>query len=165
MFEKHERSLKPENPSQQSPEGFNDYLLAISKLNTPYRTDCAIRLLDLGYKGREDFVKSVESLKNKVKSGSSLESFSFTIDEKSLGYCFIGMDTNNDREKLYKQLYSFAVMKKYSSKSRVWVAFGWSKGSNQLVDLALFFNFEWVKDDVVERISKQFLKPGRLVRL
>lgn len=165
IFEKHETSLNPTKPRQQSPEGFDDYLLAISKLAIPYSTDCAMRLLDLGYKGRENFVKSVESLKSKVKSGKKLESFSFVLDEKPLGYCFIGMDTGNDPEKLYKQLYSFAVMKKYSTKCKEWVGFGWDKNSNNLVDLAIFLSFDWVKDDVVEKISNQFLKPGKRIDL
>jgi len=164
IFEKHETSLKPLKPHQISPDGFDEYLSAISKLNTSYRTDCIIRLLDLSYKGRENFVKSVESLKSRIKSEKKLESFSFTLDEVPLGFCFIGMDTGGDYEKLYKQLYSFAVMKKYSTKCKEWVALGWEKNSHNMVDLALFFSFDWVKDDVVEKISKQFLKPGKLVK-
>lgn len=164
IFEKHETSLNPSLPHQKSPDGFDDYLPAIAQLGTPYRTDCAMRLLDLGYKGRENFIKSVESLKNKVKSGKKLESFSFVLDEKPLGYCFIGMDTGNDPEKLYKQLYSFAVMKKYSTKCKEWVAFGWDSNSNKLVDLVLFFSFDWVEDKVIEKISSQFLKPGKMVK-
>ncbi len=165
IFEKHETTLNPTKPRQQSPDGFDDYLSAITKLRTPYSTDCAMRLLDLGYKGRENFVKSVESLKTKVTSGKKLESFSFVLDEKPLGYCFIGMDTRDDPEKLYKQLYSFAVMKKYSTKCKEWVGFGWDKNSSKLVDLATFLSFDWVKDEVVEKISKQFLKPGKQIKL
>lgn len=163
LFEKHETSLIPSKPSQKSPPGFDEFLSAVSKLNTPYRTDCAIRLLDLGYKGRENFIKSVESLKERVLSGKNLESFSFVLNERPLGYCFIGMDADNNREKLYKQLYSFAVMKKYTTKCKEWVAFGWDKHGGQLVDIALFFSFDWVKDKEIEKISKQFLKPGKLV--
>jgi hypothetical protein len=165
IFEKHETSLNPSLPHQKSPDGFDDYLPAIAQLGTPYRTDCSMRLLDLGYKGRENFVKSVESLKNKVRSGKELESFSFVLDEKPSGYCFIGMDTGNNQEKLYRQLYSFAVMKKYSTKCKEWVAFGWDKNSDRLVDLAIFLSFDWVEDEVVEKISKQFLKPGKMVDL
>lgn len=162
IFEKHEASLDPIKPHQISPDGFDDYISAVIKLNTPYRTDCAMRLLDLSYKGRDSFVKYAESLKGKVKSGKSPESFSFVLNEKPLGFCFIGMDASI--EKLYKQLYSFAVMKKYTTKCKEWVAFGWKKSSKQIIDLALFFSFDWIEDKVIEKISKQFLKPGKVVK-
>ena len=123
-----------------------------------------IRLLDLSYKGRENFVKSVVSLKDKVKSGKSLGSFSFVLDEKPLGYCFIGMDAGEDMEKLYKQTCSFALMKKYTTKCKEWVAFAWDKNSKRLVNLALFFSFDWVEDNEIEKISKQYLKPGKMVK-
>ncbi len=165
VFEKHETPLNPSRPHQKSPDSFDAYLSAISKLNTPYRTDCIIRLLDLSYKGRENFVKSVESLKNKVKAGKSLESFSFVLDEKPLGFSFIGMNTDENADKLYQQVYSFAVMKKYSTESKEWVAFGWDQNSVKLVDLALFLSFDWARDEVVEKISKQLLKPGKMIKL
>jgi len=164
IFEKHQTSLKAVKPHQKSPDGFDAYLSAISELNTPYKTDCVIRLLDLSYKGRENFVKSVVSLKDKVKSGKSLGSFSFVLDEKPLGYCFIGMDAGEDMEKLYKQTCSFALMKKYTTKCKEWVAFAWDKNSKRLVNLALFFSFDWVEDNEIEKISKQYLKPGKMVK-
>lgn len=165
IYEKHETSLSSPKPSQQSPEGFDDYLINISKLSTAYKTDCAIRLLDLSYKGRKNFIKSIESVKERIRSGKKLESFSFVLDEEPIGYCFIGMDANGDLDILYKQLYSFAVMKKYTTKCKEWVAFGWDKSSNQIVDLAIFLSFDWVKDDALEQISNQFLKPGKRVEL
>lgn len=164
VFEKHETSLTTSKPHQKSPDGFEDYLSVIAELNTQYRTDCAMRLLDLSYQGRKRFVESVESLKDKVKSGKPLESFSFVLDGKPLGFSFIGMDTGGNVEKLYKQVYSFAVMKKYTTKCKEWVAFGWNKNSGRLVDLALFLSFVWVEDKVVEKISNQFLKPGKMVK-
>lgn len=165
IFEKHETSLTPSLPHQKSPDGFDDYVSAITQLDTPYKTDCVMRLLDLGYKGRENLINWVESIKDKIRSGKNLDSFSFVVDEKSIGYCFIGMDASNDKEKLYKQLFSFAVMKKYSTKCKEWVGFGWDKNSKKLVDLAIFLSFEWVKDDIVEKISKQSLRPGKRVEL
>ena len=56
-------------------------------------------------------------------------------------------------------------MKKYSTKCKEWVGCGWDKNSNNLVDLAIFLSFDWVKDDAVEKISNQFLKPGKRVDL
>lgn len=164
LFEKHETSLEASKPHQKSPDGFDAYLFAISELNTPFRTDCVMRLLDLSYRGRKRFVESIELLKGKVKSGKPIESFSFVIDEKPLGFCFIGMDTDDDTEKLYKQTYSFAVMKKYTTKCKEWVAFGWNKNSKRMIDLALFFSFDWVEDKVIEKISKKSLKPGKMVK-
>lgn len=165
LFEKHETSLSPSKPYQKSPKGFDEFLSAVSELKLPYSTDCIIRLMDLNYKTRKNFVESVRSLRERVLSGKSLESFSFVVDEKPIGFCFIGMDTGNDIEKLYKQLFSFAVMKKYMTKCKEWVAFGWNKNSERLMDLSIFLSFDWVEDKEIEKISKQYLKPGKMVKI
>ena len=52
--------MNPQKPQQEMPAKFREYLQTIEKMESSYKTDCAIRLLELGSKGREDFVAAVD---------------------------------------------------------------------------------------------------------
>jgi len=165
IFEKHETNLNPIKPHQKSPKEFNEYIQDIASSKTPYCTDCAMKLLDLRYEGRQNFIKYVDTIKTKINKGNKIESFSFVLEKEPVGYCFIGMAEDTDLDKLYKQLFSFSVMKKYTTKCKDWVAFGWVKNSNKHINLAIYLSFDWKEDKKIEEISKQYLKTGEQIKI
>lgn len=145
------------------PTQFEEYLQNIESLESPYKTDCAIRLLELGYQGREMFINAAEQTREKAVKDSGLHSFSTVINNDSLGLSFIAMNVNGDLEKLFKQVFSFAVMKKYTTRCKEWVGFGWDKNSKKLIDVAVFLSFDWQDDPEIDKIAKENLKSGQMV--
>jgi len=163
FFEKYECGKNPQKPKQKMPAKFEEYLRNIEDLESSYKTDCAVRLLDLGYQGRELFVNAAEQSKEKTISDGDLHSFSTVINNNSLGLSFISMDANGDIEKLFRQVFSFAAMKKYATKCKEWVGFGWNKNSNKLIDAAIFLSFDWQEDPELAKIAKENLKQGEMI--
>ena len=135
----------------------------IETLKSPYKTDCAVRLLELGYQGRELFVNAAEQSKEKAVDDDGLHSFSTVINNNNLGFSFISMNANGDIEKLFRQVFSFAVMKKYTTKCKEWVGFGWDKNSTKFLDTAVFLSFDWQEDPELAKIAKENLKQGEMI--
>ena len=81
-------------------------------MESSYKTDCAIRLLDLGFKGREDFVTALERAKESTVNEGDLQSFSTVMNNNSLGISFVAMDAKSDLEKLFQHTIFFSQLKK-----------------------------------------------------
>jgi len=165
MIEKYELGRNLEAPRQEMPENFEEYLKAIENLNYPYKTDCVMRLLELDYQGRKDFIKLSEIAKDKTKSDRQIHSFSMNIENNSMGFSFISMDAGGDIERLFEETRSFAKMKKYLTKFKEWVGFGWDVKSQNPLDVAVFLSFEHFKDPKLERAVNENLKKGYRIDL
>ncbi len=165
MLEKYELGKNPAKPKQEMPEKFEEYLKTVENLNSSYKMDCAIRLLDLDYQRRKDFINMAEKTKEKTKNDRKLHSFSMEVDNNSLGFSFVAMDANGNVEKLFRTTHSFAVMKKYAKKYKEWVGFGWDSNSQKVLDVAIFLSFEPFKDPELDKMAKENLRKGKLVDL
>lgn len=163
VYEKYECEKNVSKPRQKMPAKFRDYILAIENLSSAYKTDCAMRILDLDYQARELFVGASEQTKEKTRNDDELHSFSTVMNNSDIGISFISMNANGKIDELYKQVFSFAVMKKYMTKSREWVCFGWDKNSKQELDIAVFLSFDWHEDPELARIAKENMKTGQMI--
>ena len=165
MFEKYECKKEISKPKQIMPNNFEEYVIALENLKSSYKTDCLISLLDLGYKGRELFINTVEKVKEKTTNDGKLHSATFILKDNTLGHTFIAMNAGGDIDKLYQQLYGFMVLKKYVTKCKECVGFGWDKNSKNMIDVAVFMSFEWKEDPEVDKMAKEYLKTGEMVSL
>lgn len=163
IFEKHKLGINPKKPEQEMPQKFKEYIKAIERLKSPYKTDCAVRLLEFDYKGRQLFVDAAEKIKQQTRDDNVLHSLSTTMKEVSLGFSFVSMNAGGNIEELYRQVFSFAVTKKYVTKCKEWVGLGWDSNSKQDVDIAVFLSFDWQEDHVIAQIAKNNLKPGEMI--
>jgi len=163
IFEKHELGKSPQKPEQKMPLKFKEYIKAIEELKSPYKTDCAVRLLEFDYKGRQLFVETAEKIKQQAINDNALHSLSTTMKEASLGFSFVTMNAEGNIENLYRQVFSFAVTKKYVTKCKEWVGLGWDSNSKQVVDVAVFLSFDWQEDPVIAQIAKDNLKQGEML--
>lgn len=162
-FEKYEcgRDAFPK-PEQLMPTKFKELIEAIEGLVSPYKTDCVVRLLELDHKGRQTFINAAEKIKQQTLDDNILHSVSTTLEGIGLGLSFITMNSGGDTEELYRQVFSFAVTKKYVTKCKEWVGLGWDSSQEHIVDVALFLSFEWHEDPVIAQIAHGNLKPGEL---
>jgi len=163
IFEKHELGKNPKKPEQEMPPQFREYIKTIEELKSPYKTDCAVRLLEFDHKGRQLFVDTAEKIKQQAINDNALHSLSTTMKETSLGFSFVTMNAEGNIENLYRQVFSFSVMKKYVTKCKEWVGLGWDSNSKQVVDIAVFLSFDWQEDSVIAQMAKNNLKPGEML--
>jgi hypothetical protein len=145
------------------PPKFEEYIKAIDGLDSPYKTDCAVRLLDLDYKTRELFVNAADKTKEKTRGDNGLYSFSTVMKTSSLGFSFISMNANSDLEELFRQVFTFAQLKKYVTKCKEWVGLGWDRNSKKIVDIAVFSSYDWQEDPVIAKLAKDNLKQGEML--
>jgi hypothetical protein len=163
IFEKHEVGKNPQKPKQKMPSKFEEYLEAIEGLNSPYKTDCAVRLLDLNYKTREFFINTIDETKKKTRTDNGLHTFSTITEKGSLGFSFISMNANGDLEELFRQVFTFAQLKKYVTKCKEWVGLGWDRNSKKIIDTAVFSSYDWQEDPVIDKLAKENLKQGEML--
>ncbi len=163
MFEKHELGKNPQKPEQKMPPKFKEYIRTIEELKSPYKTDCAVRLFDFNHEGRVLFVDTAEKIKQQTRSDNGLHSFSTTMKEASLGFSFISMNAEGNIENLYRQVFSFNVVKKYVTRCKEWVGLGCDKNSKKIVDVAVFLSYEWQEDPVIAKLANDNLKQGEML--
>ena len=165
MFEKYELGRAVSKPKPEMPPGFEDYIVEIESLQVPYRTDCAMRLLDLDHETRETFVSLAEQIKERTRKDRGLHSFSMGIRGNRFGISFIAMDAGGDMEKLSWQSAGFAMMKKHKVKCKEWVGFGWDRSSQRKVDIAIFLSNDPFDDPVLDKLVEEKLKAGEIVEV
>ncbi len=87
------------------------------------------------------------------------------MKDNSLGISFVAMDAHSDLEKLFKQTFTFSALKKYATRCKEWVGFGWDKNSKKVLDVAVFLSFDWYEDPEIAKIAEKGLKPGERLNL
>jgi hypothetical protein len=80
--------------------------------------------------------------------------------DQSRGFSFISAVGEKTDEAIFDQAMSFACLKKYAEKCDEWFGLGWHKESNRIVDIAVVVKGTWIKDEVMDGLAAQFLKPG-----
>lgn len=163
MFKKYECGENPSKPGVEMPPGFASYLASMEELTSPYKTDCAVHLLDLSGKGKEAFVKAAGQIRKQAQKNGKLQSFSTVVGDGGVGFSFVAMDAHGDPDTLFQQVVSYAAIKKYTMKRKDWVAIGWDRSTDREVDVAVFLSFEWSPDEGVEKIAEEQLRKGKQV--
>ncbi len=76
-------------------------------------------ITNFDYEGRELFADTSEKIKQETRSDNGLHSFSTVMKNSSLGFSVISMNANGDLEELFRQVFSFAALKKYVTKCKI----------------------------------------------
>jgi hypothetical protein len=157
-YDAHEDALAPTAPV---PAGFSELIAGIESLSNMYRTDVAIALLDMGGPGRQKVVELLE----KTKAATRLDGKGHSVSMggapgQSRGFSFVSAVGERTDEAIFDQAMSFACLKKYAEKYDEWFGLGWHKDSNRVVDIAVVVKGPWIKDEEMDGLAAQFLKPG-----
>jgi hypothetical protein len=161
-YDKHEQVERPEAPM---PPGFSELIRDIELLQSMYRTDCAIALLDMGGRARSKIVELIEAAKSATRADGKQHSVSMGAPEHSRGFSFVSLGDADSTDTVFKAAFGFAVLKKYAERFNEWFGFGWQLRSSTSVDSAIMLRFAWQQDEVMEATVKEFLRPGRRVNL
>jgi len=161
VYQKYDAHKDAQAPAAPVPAGFSELIAEIESLSNMYRTDVAIALLDLGGPGRREVVDLLEKTKAATRLDGKGHSFSMGgARGRSWGFSFISAVGEKSDEAVFDQAMSFACLKNYAERCDEWFGLGWHKDSNRLIDIAVVVKGQWVKDEEMDRLAAQFLKPG-----
>lgn len=160
VYEKFDHGINIAPPRRAAVAGFSDFVAEIEQTGNDYATDCALALLDLSRRAEKEFMEMVGQTKERSRQDNALHSFSALPKGSSRGLSFVSFDARGDRLEIYRQVVSFALLKKYQSKLEEWVGFGWDVSSNRSVDVTFFVSQPWEYDAEVERLVSDKLNPG-----
>ena len=163
MIKKYQLKKKPIKPTIKMPNGFKDLIFAIDKLGTPFRANCILRLLDLGFIDQENLLKSIKYCKNLYTRDDKLGIFSISVKEMNLEIIFVLMSANHNYNKLFKEVEYFSLLKKYRAKYGECVGLGWDRCTKNVIDVAFYTSFPWIYNPELEEICKKNLKKGKMI--
>ena len=160
-YDEHEQVIRPQAPM---PPGFSDLIRDIESLQSMYRTDCAIALLDMNGKARSKILEVIDAAKSATRADGEQHSISTGAPEHSRGFSFVSLSEARSAEATFQAAFGFAALqKKYAEKFNEWFGLGWQVGSAESVDVAMTLKFAWYKDEVMESAVQEFLRPGRRI--
>jgi hypothetical protein len=161
-YDEHGDVARPQAPM---PRGFWDLITDIEALESMYRTDCAIALLDMNGEARSKILEIIEAAKSATRADGMQHSISTGASEHSRGLSFVSISSANSPEAIFQAAFSFAALKKYAEKFDEWFGLGWRVGSAKSVEVAITLKFKWRRDEVMESAVQEFLRPGRRIDL
>lgn len=163
MIKKYQLKKKSIKPTIKMPNGFKDLIFAIDKLDTPFRTHCILRLLDLGFIDQENLLKSIKHCKNLYTRDDKIGIFSISVKEMNLEIIFVSMSANYNFSKLFKEVEYFSLLKKYRAKFKECVGLGWDRFTKKVIDVAFYASFPWSYNPKLEEFCKKNLKKGEMI--
>jgi len=163
MMKKYQLKKKSSKPTIKIPDGFKDLIFAIDKLDTPYRTHCILRLLDLGFIDQENLLKSIKYCKELYKGDNKVGSFSISFKDMNLEIIFISMNANSNFKKLLEEVEYFSLLKKYRAKFRECIGLGWDRCTKNIIDVAFYASFPWIYNPELEEFCEKNLKNGKMI--
>lgn len=133
-------------------------------------TDIIFHLLDLSGETRKTLVDLIIKTKNQTLKDGKIHDFTMPLDVNladRVGITYIALNSD-DVDELQKRLLTFCQIKKYTSKSGVWIGFGSLKNSSKMIDSVAFNDQKWKYNEDLEQASAKIThgkKRGQLIRL
>lgn len=160
---KHQLGENPDKPKIKILEKFEELIFTVNKLNTPFRTQIILRLLDLNLTEQEYILKSIKCCKEKYTNSNALGIFSISIHEMNLEIVFISLNVKSDYDELNSKLEYFSMLKKYKSKLKECIGLGWDSSSSNLIDVAFYTSYPWKYNKILEFLAEKNIKKGTFI--
>lgn len=164
-YEKYECGISSQKPKVKMSDEVMTFIKNIERIDPPYKTDCIIRILDMSEESRNNFLKSIEKIKDDARRDNELHSISILMEKKEFGISFVALNSKGDFRELFRQAFSFASIKKYKDRCTEWVGFGWEKNSKNVLDVAFYLFGKEDYDPEMEKIVKTNIKKGRIYKI
>jgi len=147
-------------------EYFDQLCNELKNLNEAKITDILFCLFDLSGDARKDIVSFIRRTKQKTLNDKKSHNFSLQPninDSPNFGITFVSVNSN-DRNELKARLLALCQLRKYKSKSDVWIGFGSYQNSSNIIDSVTFNDRKWEYEEELEEASKSHL-GGKLMKV
>lgn len=138
---------------------FAELVAHMKASNVPGLTDALFLLYDLSSETIDGITQRIAATKLQCQRDGRIHDFSLTVT-KTFGLSFL---CRAESERLPGHALSYAMAKKYQTKSDAWIGLGSIARSTHVIDFVCFNQEPWMFDAELERLAVT-LKPGRRER-
>jgi hypothetical protein len=142
---------------------FQEMVEQLKKSKQSGLTDAIFYLFDLAGKGADQFVNEVKALKARCLKESKSLRFHMATNEGHSGICYV-CDFEN-REKLFRHLTEYCMVKKYQMKANLWLGFAGMANSSRNFELVMFGNGPWKHDPQLEELANKYYTKSTPINL
>lgn len=146
-------------------DNFDRLCSDIIKVTKSDIVDIIFYLYDLSGKTRTDLCDYIIKSKNKTLKDNKNHDLSipFINSKDNIGITYLSLYSNNPEE-LRISLNSYCELKKYSSKSNIWIGLGSLKDSKNMVDAVVYLKYPWIYDVNLDKYAKNLIGKGQVKR-
>jgi hypothetical protein len=158
LYETGQRHSHVEKPRQPMP-AICRQLLNELEANHPlgYSRACGA-ILDLSGEAREQLALAIHSQKRRTKADNGLHDFTMITEGAKAGITIMFSRCERSAE-MRAKLKIYCELKKYQTKSDLWVGVGIDVDGSNLLDCLITSRFEWTEDPELGRVVEKALRP------
>jgi len=142
---------------------FQEMVEQLKKSKQSGFTDAIFYLFDLAGKGADQFVNEVKVLKERCLRERKSLRFHMATNEGNSGICCV-CDLEN-REKLFRHLTEYCMVKKYQMKANLWLGFAAMASSSRNFELVMVGNGPWKHDSQLEELANKYYTKSTPINL
>jgi hypothetical protein len=137
-------------PRASRTDKFRELIAAIQSLPFPFRTDCALALLDTSGEFGEQIIEMIARAKVRCVEGAEIANSSISADSPGWGLSFVAVPMNVAISVSADRVMTYSAIKKHQLRIEKWVALGWRQGSDRIVDFAFWFPYPHEEDPAMD---------------
>jgi len=142
---------------------FQEMVEQLKKSKQSGFTDAIFYLFDLAGKGADQFIAEVKALKERCLRERKSLRFHMATNDGNSGICYV-CDFEN-REKLFRHLTEYCMVKKYQMKANLWIGFAAMANSSRNFELVMFGNGPWKHDSQLEELANKHYTKSTPINL
>mgnify|MGYP000007374756 FL=1 len=133
---------------------------ALKEFRHPQITDIIFDIFDWPEETRDQVIKMIKAKKQETLIDHKNHNFSFIINSTNSGFTYVSHKSNFPRL-LQKDLTGLTTARKYKHKLNKWIGLGsLYSSSDDRIDLAVYHNYAWFNDPVMEKTSNEVLEAS-----
>lgn len=133
---------------------------ALKEFRHPQITDIIFDIFDWPEETRDQVIKMIKAKKQETLIDHKNHNFSFIINSTNSGFTYVSHKSNFPRL-LQKDLTGLTTARKYKHKINKWIGLGsLYSSSDDRIDLAVYHNYAWFNDPVMEKTSNEVLEAS-----
>jgi hypothetical protein len=157
-----ERTKVARKPRQKLSTALRALLDSLRDGRLPGNLEASVAMLEFDDRGRREFVRAFQRIRETTARTGEYHDLSITIDEPaSLGITCLAAP-GSDRRDLADRLELLTRAKKHQTRLRRWIGLGWCSGTRQLIDVIDVQAGEWSEDPELDALLTEMgLGPSR----
>jgi len=148
------RTTPVPKPSQPMPDIMRQILNELEDTRPPGYVDAACALLDMGSDSRELFAKTAKEQRSLTIKDGGIHDFTMGFTKANFGVTYM-FGLSKDSLELYKRLQGYSLMKKYQTRSNLWVGIGCIADKPGWAHMGVVLKEPWKYDEEMEKLVAQ----------
>lgn len=153
-----QRKTPAPKPKQPMPEIMRQVLAELETHHLPGYLDAARALLDMDGHTREAFAENVTKRRECTSRDLSFHDFSLKLGKPNFGITYMFAHSKHVSQ-LQKRLTGYCTLKKYQTKSNLWVGLGCIVDAPGWAPMGIVLKEPWNYDEEMERLVADSLPP------